>query len=160
MFILSWSAHLWTILLVTCELLVIDGQSQLLDVGFFLPSVSEGGFSSTMLPSSDARKLLVEITAAWKWASCVEWTHDAFPKRSLMSISWAAPDNADHFILFETFFSFGCPDTILSGSHPTSLTFLLSLLLSSFFVSCAKSIELVGWHHRCNGHELGQTYRY
>ena len=157
MFILSWSAHLWTILLVTCELLVIDGQSQLLDVGFFLPSVSEGGFSSTMLPSSDARKLLVEITAAWKWASCVEWTYDAFPKRSLMSISWAAPDNADHFILFETFFSFGCPDTILSGSHPTSLTFLLSLLLSSFFVSCAKSIELVGWHHRCNGHELGQT---
>ena len=42
---------------------MIDGQSQLLDVDFFLPSVSEGGFSSTMLPSSDARKLLVEITA-------------------------------------------------------------------------------------------------
>lgn len=82
-----------------------------------------------------ARKLSVGITAVWKVTLCVEWTHDAFLlKINLMDVFWATLDNVYYPIVFEPFFSFGCPDTMLFGSHLTSLTFLLSLFpLSLFF---------------------------
>lgn len=87
-----------------------------------------------------ARKCSVGIPAAWTVTPHAERANAVFLlKINLMALSWAALNTVEQSVLSESFF-LACPDTILSGSHPTSLTFLLSLLPLPLFFAHLLSI--------------------